>query len=384
MAERRLLPFLAALVLLLLIGSCGAQRLFIDGHRIETAVVFGDSLSDNGNYYAASGNRTPGPPYYNGRFSNGPLWIEDLANVTGIRVVNYAFAAATTDLGGNTTSSSLPGNDGRTVRVNGLLGQVQDFLGNATVLPSNAAPALFVWIGGNDYTKALGASALAYSPDNATSAVVANITNIVKSLDGKASAIVVIGLPDMSKLPLIALAAATGGPVVVPLLTNALLGTTRLHNAKLAASLQALNTTSKSTLKFVDPFNDPFVAEFTARNFTVTNGSCLNFGTNGSYTVCSDPDQYLYWDWLHPTAKAHSFIAQLTLNQINSSTPTNVSATFTTSSSGATNTTASTASPASASATPTGTKQGAAARRSVAWGWSMAIFAGFGCMLAML
>ena len=50
-------------------------------------VVFGDSLSDNGNLYAATGGTTPtSPPYYQGRFSNGPVFTELL----GFNVGRYA------------------------------------------------------------------------------------------------------------------------------------------------------------------------------------------------------------------------------------------------------------------------------------------------------
>jgi hypothetical protein len=37
-------------------------------------VVFGDSLSDNGNTFAVSG--FPGIPYFDGRYSNGPNWVD--------------------------------------------------------------------------------------------------------------------------------------------------------------------------------------------------------------------------------------------------------------------------------------------------------------------
>src|SRR4051812_11397557 len=39
--------------------------------------VIGDSLSDTGRTFAAIG--VPPPPYFNGRTSNGPLWIEYFA-----------------------------------------------------------------------------------------------------------------------------------------------------------------------------------------------------------------------------------------------------------------------------------------------------------------
>lgn len=43
-------------------------------------VAFGDSLTDNGNIYAISGGLLPDPDtYYEGRFSNGPVWVEYMA-----------------------------------------------------------------------------------------------------------------------------------------------------------------------------------------------------------------------------------------------------------------------------------------------------------------
>src|SRR5215831_1356590 len=62
-------------------------------------VVFGDSLSDTGNFYSLTGNQLPPSPYSNGRFSNGSLWVEYLADDLGMQVLqedNYAVAGATT------------------------------------------------------------------------------------------------------------------------------------------------------------------------------------------------------------------------------------------------------------------------------------------------
>ena len=60
--------------------------------------AFGDSLSDTGNLFALTGGFPP-PPYFEGRVSNGIVWIEYLADAMGMdfeSVVNYAFAGATT------------------------------------------------------------------------------------------------------------------------------------------------------------------------------------------------------------------------------------------------------------------------------------------------
>ena len=41
-------------------------------------VAFGDSLIDTGNVFAATGN--PPAPYFDGRYSNGSIWVEYLAD----------------------------------------------------------------------------------------------------------------------------------------------------------------------------------------------------------------------------------------------------------------------------------------------------------------
>jgi phospholipase/lecithinase/hemolysin len=42
--------------------------------NFQDLVVFGDSLSDNGNTFSTAG--LPKAPYYNGRWTNGPNWVD--------------------------------------------------------------------------------------------------------------------------------------------------------------------------------------------------------------------------------------------------------------------------------------------------------------------
>ena len=69
----RLLSTLLALCLGLAMPAFAAQH-------YDAIYVFGDSYCDTGNIYLATGGATPlSPPYYKGRFSNGPIWVEHLA-----------------------------------------------------------------------------------------------------------------------------------------------------------------------------------------------------------------------------------------------------------------------------------------------------------------
>jgi phospholipase/lecithinase/hemolysin len=52
---------------------------------------FGDSLSDVGNAFIAAGGAQPAPPYFNGVFSNGPIWLQDLAPMLGLPVPTPSF-----------------------------------------------------------------------------------------------------------------------------------------------------------------------------------------------------------------------------------------------------------------------------------------------------
>jgi hypothetical protein len=65
-------------------------------------VVFGDSMSDNGNFFRRSFNLYPPDHcYFAGRFSNGPVWVERLAELIGgnVQVEDYAFGGAVTSEG---------------------------------------------------------------------------------------------------------------------------------------------------------------------------------------------------------------------------------------------------------------------------------------------
>jgi PEP-CTERM putative exosortase interaction domain len=40
------------------------------------------------------------------------------------------------------------------------------------------------------------------------------------------------------------------------------------------------------------------------------------FKSASSGTVCSDPNQHLFWDGLHPTAAGHQLVADVVLEQV--------------------------------------------------------------------
>lgn len=268
--------------------------------------IFGDSLSDTGNFNALTGGALQ-PPYWNGRFSNGPVYSEIVANSLGLAAdpffasggTNYAVGGARTD--GHTIAALAP--------IASLQGQLGAFFnGNGGVADSNALYTLY--IGSNDVFDAIDIAA-ATNDFNSGLAVIANAASIVgQSLDS--------------------LAAAGAKTILVPTVTN--LGLTPLvpNLAKplasaLASSFNSLVDTfiqsvlaSSSDVRIVRPdlfglltdaVNNPASYGFT----NVTTPCYDGYLTTPGTTVCSNPDETLFWDPIHPTTAGHRLIADATL-----------------------------------------------------------------------
>lgn len=246
--------------------------------------VFGDSLSDTGNLFAATGGAfPPSPPYREGRASNDRLWIEYLTEDLGANTINYAFAGATTDRE-NTVNPGLIG----------LEQQITNF--QTTNSFANPEALYVVWAGSNDY---LGAGI------TDPSVPVSNLANSITSLAAHgAENFLVLNLPDLGQLP------ATNSSV----LSSSLTALTDAHNSGLDTALNSLSLSYGIDIYDVD-VNSLFTSAIATPNlfgFTNVTDACL------SDPSCQNPDQYLFWDDLHPTTAAHELIGNLALTRLNS------------------------------------------------------------------
>ncbi|MDZ8086476.1 MAG: SGNH/GDSL hydrolase family protein [Nostoc sp. DedQUE12b] len=262
----------------------------------EDIYVFGDSFSDTGNAFNAT-NRTfpPSPKYFDGRFSNGPVWVEYLAQDFGLSFnprTNFAFGGATTGVD-NISVPEFPG----------LQRQIASFTAEN---PSANPNALYiVWAGANDYF-----SYFAGGVPNPNQAV-ANISAAVTSLAAiGAQDIMVVNQPDLGKFPVANFNSQI--PSLFSTLTNA-------HNSGLNATINFLNQQLDPDVNIISfNVNDLFrriIAE--PKEFGLTNAInyCiqdlsvvpLNLPTQ---PVACNPDEFLFWDPVHPTAAAHRLIGE--------------------------------------------------------------------------
>lgn len=277
---------LAFLTFIMVIFAASTQSYQnVHDEQINEVYVFGDSLSDTGNIFkATNGVYPPSPPYFQGRYSNGPVWVEHLSNKLGLnnnKNINFAWGGATTI---NGSHNGIPG----------ALAQVYSYTKSRQKLNPNALYIL--WAGANDYL---------FGATDASSAI-ANLSNAVQSLlTAGAKRVLVANLPDLGKVP----------ATYSTLSSSNLSAVTNLHNLALAKSIDSLGQKFGSGNKIIQlDVNSLYRAAISNPgkfDFTNVTSSCLS-----NMTTCSNPDKFLFWDGIHPTTAAHRVLADAALKAI--------------------------------------------------------------------
>ncbi len=245
-------------------------------------VAFGDSLTDTGNVYDIFGNLAVGPPYYQGRFSNGPVYVERLAERLEIATpspsrlggTNYAHGSAQTGTG--IVNLFVPN----------ISTQVSSYLASPqTIIPQQ----LFVLYGGaNDFL----------ASQNNPSVPINNLSSDISALRARgATSFLVPNLPPLGLTP-----ANRGGASEMRLNDLAV-----AFNVGLEAELSRLESSLGVTIYRLDTYGlvQDAIANPTAYGLTNVTNAAYN-ATSGN--VVANPNEYLFWDTLHPTATAHRFL----------------------------------------------------------------------------
>jgi phospholipase/lecithinase/hemolysin len=252
----------------------------------SAVTVIGDSLSDTGRALAAIGI-PPAPFYFNGRVSNGPIWAEYLSPRLRLAynpLDNFSWAGANT--GRTNVYPVLPG----------MLDELDELL---PAFPRRLdKKALYVVFGGsNDFFRILAANE---SPLVVIPEAVGNLLQIVRRLRAAgADHIVVVDLPDIGLTP----RALAAGPAIAA-------GATLLSaqfNQLLNGALNQLDFPVVRVSAFAllrDMAANPAAYGFT----NVTTPGILGFP--------APADTFLFWDDVHPTTRAHRFVADAVFNAL--------------------------------------------------------------------
>ena len=302
--------------------------LSVEAASFSSLTIFGDSLSDSGNLFNltdAFGTGFPPSPPYNQRFSDGLLWIDIVQQELGLSPVlagnltfppdptqvadgiNFAFAGAL-------SSDANVGDDG-VISLPGLQDQIAVFEALVGVgLPVDPTGLFTVWAGANDYTEFFADPAAAAGlspldiPEEATDNVVASIVRLAQ-LGAKNILVPNIAAVGSSPFGRILDAAVPQQDMVA--LLNQL---SAAHNQLLAAKLDVFEA-QYTDVNLIEVDIATLIASAIANpadfGFTNVTTPCLADLPNG--VICSNPDEFLFWDETHPTEAAHELVAEFAL-----------------------------------------------------------------------
>jgi len=272
-------------------------------------VVFGASLSDPGNAFELTGEQSippyntldsllvPGAPYAKGghHFSNGATWIEQLARPLGlsayvlpafkgenVKAANYAIGGA--------RARTVAGSASLSAEVNAFLQDV----GNAA-----SSDALYVLeFGGNDIRDAL----VSGNPAIINDALAAIGGNIQMLYNAGARKFFVWNTPNLKLTPAIRMLGPAAG-IYAEMFSNA-------FNAGLGAVLDGLASLPEIKIVRFDAYGilNGLVSDPQAFGLSIVDKACVM--PNDPPFECETPNDFLFWDGIHPTSAVHAILAQ--------------------------------------------------------------------------
>jgi outer membrane lipase/esterase len=291
--------------------------------RPRHIVVFGDSLSDSGNAFALLGATNTPPdwsvdpflipdrPYARGglHFSNGPTWVEQFARPLALAGDARPALRSASPGAGNYAVGGARARDDH-VSFN-LPQQVAQFLNDhGGAAPSDAL--YIVAIGGNDLRDAVVAfvtvlqgggtlpQAQAAAGQVISDAVTAIGSNMQFLASRGAQRFLVWRQPNIGLTPALRAAGLTGlGDGLAQGFNSAL--EANVLSPLAAAGLGILRLDVYAGLNQI-------VANGAAFGLSNTTAACIT--PNVAPFTCQHPDEFLFWDGIHPTAAGHAIIAQ--------------------------------------------------------------------------
>jgi outer membrane lipase/esterase len=287
-----------------------------DAQPYSNIFVFGDSLSDIGNIFIATQEAIPvSPPYFMGRFSNGPVWVESLAQMFALELSPSLSGGTNFALGGAETGQEVEELFEREIdvlipslRVQVFTFLASDFIGGPFE-EADAAALYVVWGGSNDLLKAVMVETA--DPAAVARQAVDDLAASIRDLAAVGAEVFLVpNLPNLGLTP----ASRALGPEAMALAMDL---SVRFNNA-LTAALDAIEAETGVTIFRLDVFTamENVVANPVAFGFLDVTTACLQGGPFVGGTPCVNPEAHLFWDAIHPTAAAHAILGHMALMAI--------------------------------------------------------------------
>jgi len=285
------------------------------------AIVFGDSLSDSGNYFAQFGEMSmqpyetenvPSEPYAIGghHFTNGSTWVENLTRKMHIPKSGHPSEVSP----GQFRNYAVGRSRAREVLLDdvfnevNLTTQVDNFLADE----NNQAPgeALYIiWIGSNDVADAL----FALNPAEIMGAALQNtFAQIQRLYIHGARHFLILNMPNFALTPrvldVVSIYPDYIQEILLQNITLASVGYNQALEGNLAFMHSVLPGMDVINLDVFSIMND-IVANPGTYGLEIVDEACIVPDTQGQ-VYCSNWGRYLFWDAQHPTREGHSIIAE--------------------------------------------------------------------------
>jgi len=263
--------------------------------EISNLVVFGDSLSDVGNIQQITAGLVPLPPYANGRFSNGEIWVDFVGSHFGLPVLASQRGGTIYAVGGATTERDSTFFFDDDFPVN-LRQQVSDYLSTRTPQDDDV---FVIWAGGNDVfdmVRGIGDLTPQISADNVLIAT-------ILLYDAGARHFVIVNTPDVQEAPRFRNSANRERAAELVRAVNDALAE-RVDFLRQLADIHIMTVQAEGVLTELIATPPSGITE---PLLPAWSGSFEGFLGDG--TLVENPDGHIFFDNVHPTRRAHAFIA---------------------------------------------------------------------------
>jgi len=267
--------------------------------------IFGDSLSDTGNYASIFGDLPA--PYYKNRITNGPVAVDILTAKLG-DTADASLYLLGLNAGHNYAVAGASASGSQAIDLDT---QVLSFQANhGFIAPSDALYVVF--IGGNDIRSAI------YETDSVVTETIINtavskIRDAIQSLKQTgARSFYVIGAPDIASIPETSLmAAALNNP---ELLTRAS-ELSKQFNKKLHHMVDQLEDEGRINISEfkLEKLFAKVLDKASELGFTNKTDACFSSITFTFHPDCNyglNIDQFVFFDEIHPTARVHAIFGE--------------------------------------------------------------------------
>jgi len=282
---------------------------------LSAVYVFGDSLSDNGNLLAATAqafgaaNALPqADNYWQGRFSNGKVAVEVLADKLGKPLVDFAFGGATSGVGPvypvNANTSFATGLQAQLALHDKLLGGVADPNG-----------LYVVWAGANDLRDVLASlkdpgMTLQQLGAQLASTVQTTYANLAGAVDGLyqdgARHFLLPLLPDLGLTP-----EGQAAQTLVPTAFFSISGFSAAYNLGLRSTFAGLSLGGASVTVFdTAAAQQDVYANPASYGISDVQSPCFAGYVGEAGAMCAEgfDTTRMFWDKVHPSAITHAVL----------------------------------------------------------------------------